>query len=107
MILDGMKSPTSRTGDSIVSKKQSSEVTQTREACAAFLRLDLRILRCARAMRVTNDSKRHRSGIGHFSLHDRMMDNRSHGTSAVPEGYLISHLANEASKEGTCAGGSS
>ena len=42
MILDGMKSPTSRTGDSIVSKKQSSEVTQTREACAAFLRLDLR-----------------------------------------------------------------
>ena len=29
-----------------------------------------------------------------------MMDNRPHGTSAVPEGYLFSYLANEASKEG-------
>jgi len=26
-----------------------------------------------------------------------MTDNRSQGTSAVPEGYLVSHLANEAS----------
>jgi hypothetical protein len=34
-------------------------------------------------------------------------DHRSHGTSAVPEGYLVSHLANESSKEGTRAGGSS
>jgi hypothetical protein len=34
-------------------------------------------------------------------------DNRSQGTSAVSEGYLVSHLANEASKEGTRAGGSS
>ena len=49
----------------------------------------------------------HRFGIGHFSLHDPMTDNRSHGTSAVPEGYLVSHLATEASKEGTRAGGSS
>ena len=29
-----------------------------------------------------------------------MTNNRSHGTSAVPEGYLVSHAANEASKEG-------
>ena len=42
----------------------------------------------------------HRFGIGHFSLHDPMTDNRSHGTSAVPESYLVSHLATEASKEG-------
>ena len=49
----------------------------------------------------------HRSWIGHFSLHDPMTDNRSHETSAVPEGYLVSHLATEASKEGTRAGGSS
>ncbi|MGB9384650.1 MAG: hypothetical protein WCB50_07600, partial [Pseudolabrys sp.] len=49
----------------------------------------------------------HRFGIGHFTLHEPMTDNRSHGTSAVPEGYLVSHLATEASKEGTRAGGSS
>jgi rare lipoprotein A len=47
----------------------------------------------------------YRFGVGHFSLHDSMTDNRSHGTSAVPEGYLVSHSANEASKEGTRAGG--
>jgi len=46
-------------------------------------------------------------GIVHFGLHDSITDNRSHGTSAVPEGYLFSHLANESSKEGTRAGGSS
>jgi hypothetical protein len=44
-------------------------------------------------------------GIAHFGLHDSITDNRSHGTSAVPEGYLFSHLANESSKEGTRAGG--
>jgi rare lipoprotein A len=33
-------------------------------------------------------------------LHDPVTDNRSHGTSAVPESYLVSHLANETSKEG-------
>ena len=31
----------------------------------------------------------HRFGVGHFSLLDPMTDNRSHGTSAVPEGYLV------------------
>ena len=42
----------------------------------------------------------HRFNVGHFSLHDPVTDNRSHGTSAVPESYLVSHLANETSKEG-------
>jgi hypothetical protein len=32
----------------------------------------------------------HRFNVGHFSLHDPVTDNRSHGTSAVPEGYLFS-----------------
>ena len=42
----------------------------------------------------------HRFGGGHFSLHDSITDDRSHGTSAVPEGYLVSHLANELRKKG-------
>ena len=41
----------------------------------------------------------HRFGVGHFSLNDPKTDNRSHGTSAVPEGYLVSHLANERRKK--------
>jgi hypothetical protein len=31
----------------------------------------------------------HRFGVGHFSLHHSMTDDRSYGTSAVPEGYLV------------------
>ena len=42
----------------------------------------------------------HRFGVGRFSLHYFITDNRSHGTSAVPEGYLVSHLANELRKKG-------
>jgi hypothetical protein len=46
----------------------------------------------------------HRFGGGHFSLHVSITDNRSHGTSAVPEGYLVSHLANELQKKGRAGG---
>jgi hypothetical protein len=38
--------------------------------------------------------------FGHFSSHDPVTDKRSHGTGGDPEGYLFSHLATKASKEG-------
>jgi len=45
-----------------------------------------------------------RFGGGHFSLHDSITDNRSHGTSVVSEGYLVSHLVNELRKKGRAGG---